>query len=538
MRRINLYITVFLILVLFVYLAFLDTLAKPVFEKLATEQYGAEVSIDRISLRPFAGQATLFDLQVVDRRDANRNLVQADRVYVDLDVWKLVENVVDVSNMEIDGLLSFAPRATPGTILRPLVAEDSGLAKIGLPSFELPDVDQLIDKQRDAIEAELDAVKQNFRDIEAKWKQSVDSIPDDEDIKAWKARIKQLKKPDNPLQALAAVNEVKTVQAEIESEIERMRNMQGAFTQDMQFLQQQVNLATNMPQKYTNLLLQSLGLDSSQFAELGRYLLRGDLNGLLQQVLAPLAYNASGEAATQENAMPIFVRRASVNGSLLPSASGLQVSGELKDFAWPLANAENIATLLLKGSTLDGGSLLVDAAVDHRTSPNDRVAVNIADLPLKNMVLKGTEDLGIHLLKTLAAVTGELRVVDGKLDGAFTQKFTDTVFKTSLEEGAGRSAQLIARLLETSSNYMMSIGFGGTLENPKLKFKSDMDELFRKTIEGAIGESVSKLTNELQLELSKQIGPEIAAARQRFLSMEGLQTELTANLQELNQLKP
>ena len=114
MRRINLYITAFLLLVLVVYLAFLDTLAKPVFERLATEQYGAEVSIDSLSLQPFMGRATLFELQVVDRRNAMQNLVQADRVYVDIDMIKLAESVIDVSDMEIDGLLAFAPRETAG----------------------------------------------------------------------------------------------------------------------------------------------------------------------------------------------------------------------------------------------------------------------------------------------------------------------------------------------------------------------------------------------------------------------------------------
>jgi hypothetical protein len=536
MRRINLVITAVLVLILGVYLLFLDTLAKPIFERLATEQYGAEVSIDSLELRPFRGKATLYNLQVADRRDAMRNLVQADRVHVDMDVWQLVENVVDVSNMEVDGLLAFAPRATPATILRPLVSEDSELAKVGLPSFEIPDVDDLIDRQRDEIKTELEAVQQRFETVEAKWKDTVESVPGDEEIAAWKARIRALQKPDNPLQALAAVNEAKTVYSEIEGEIQRVRNLRSEFQSDMQMLREQVNLASSLPEKHTRLLVQSLGLDSGQIAQLGQYILRGDLNGLLQQVLAPLAYNASGEAGEQDNAMPVFVRRAAINGSLLPSAAGLSVNGELTDFAWPLANAEDVATLLLKGNSLSGGSLAVNANVDHRTTPNDRVGVDISNLPLKNMALAGTEELGIQLMQTLASVSGELRVIDGKLDGAFTQRFTETVFDTTLREGAGRAAQLIARVLESSTSYLMSIGFGGTLEKPELSFKSDMDELFRSTIESAISESVNEFTNDLNLQLSREIGPEITAAREQFGDLEMLQAELQKNLSELDKL--
>ena len=395
MRRFTLYISAFLALVLVVYLLFLNTLAKPVFEQLATEQYGAEVSIDRIELRPFRGQATLYNLQVVDRRNAMKNLVQAERVYADLDVWRLVDNVVDVSKMEVDGLVSFAPRQSAGTILRPLVEEDSPLAKVGLPDFEIPDLDQLVYRKRDELMGEAEALEQSFETVEAKWKQKVDSIPGEEEIKAYKERIRKLKKPDNPLQALSAVSEVQTVYREINTELDRVRNMQQEFRGDMQMLREQVELAGKLPQKYTNALVRDLGLNPEQIAELGRYILRGDLSGLLQQVLAPLALNASGEADTQENAMPVFVRHATINGSLLPAAAGLSVNGELKDFAWPLDRAQNVATLLLEGSSLSGGKLAVNANVDHRGKPEDRVVVNIADLPLKGMSLAGTEGVEV-----------------------------------------------------------------------------------------------------------------------------------------------
>jgi hypothetical protein len=536
MRRINRYIVIFLALILIVYLAFLDTLAKPIFESQATEMYGAEVSIDRIRLQPFLGKATLYELQVGDRRDANQNLVQADRVYVDIDIIKLAENVIDVSDMEVDGLVAFAPRAVPATILRPLVAEGSGIARVGLPDFEMPDVDRLIDRQRDALEEEVEQLKRGFEGKQDKWKSRLEEVPDEAELKAYKARIKQLKNVKDPIQALAAIQEVQAVYKEVNREIENLRSMRQEFRGDMQSLREQVEQSGKLPEKYTRRLVESLGLSSEQMAQLGRQLLSGNLDGLLQQVLAPLAFNASGEAGAQEDAMPIFIRRAVVNGSLLPSAAGLSVDGELKDFAWPLENADSAATFALAGSSLNGGSLNVDAIVDHRVRPDDRVSVNIADLPLKEMGLAGTEELGIRMLQALVNMTGELSVRDGKLDGAFINQFSQTVFDTDLKEGAGRAAQLIARVLESTNQYMMRIGFGGTLEDPKLSLDSDMDQIFQTTIQGAIQLAVGELTANLKQRISTEVGPEIAAARQQFTALESLQAELQESLEELNSL--
>lgn len=536
MRRISTYIVLFLTLILVVYLAFLDTLAKPVFESIATEQYGAEVSIDRLSLKPFRGKATLYDLQVADRRNPMRNLVQAERVYVDIDIIKLVENVVDVSEMEVDGLLAFGPRGAPATILRPLVEEDSGIAQVGLPDFQLPDVDGLLDEQRDALVGEVAALEQSFQDTQVKWQQNIDSVPDQDDINAWKERINNLKSVDQPLQAARAATEVKAVYQEVNDELQRLQNLAQDFRGDMQMLREQVELAGKLPEKYTSRVVDSLGLTSEQMAQLGRQVLRGDMDGLLEQVLAPLAFNASGEAATQQDAMPVFVRRASLNGSLIPSAAGLSVNGELKDFAWPLENAEQVATLLLQGSSLNGGSLTVDANVDHRGEPSGSVKIDIADLPLKDMSMAGTETLGVTLLQTLANVSGELRVNGGQLDGGFANRFTQTEFETQLRDGAGRAAELLARVLESSNDFMMQMDFSGTLTDPQVSLASDMDQIFQQALEGAIREGVTEFTNELQLKMSDEVGPKLAAARDQFDALEALQGDLRNKLAELNTL--
>ena len=520
MRRINLYIILFLALILIIYLAFLDTLAKPIFERQATNMYGAEVSVDSLSLKPFLGKATLYGLQVADRRNAMRNLVEAERVYVDIDMIRLVENVVDVSEMEVDGLLSFAPRPTPARILRPLVSEGSGIARAGLPDFKIPDVDRLVDQQRDALMGELDQLKTTFADKQKQWQTRLEGIPDEQEIRAYRERIKKLKGVEKPLEAVTALKELQTIYAEVNGEIESLRSMQQAFRGDLEMMREQIDLASRLPGKYTRQLVESLGLSSEQMAQLGRQLLRGDLDGLLQQVLAPLAFN----------------RHARLNGSLLPSAVGLSVNGEITDFAWPLDQADAVSLLRLTGRAVTGGALEIDANVDHRGKPEDRVKVDIADLPFKNMTLAGSEDLGIKLLQTLVAVSGELSVTDGKLDGGFTNRFTNTVFDMTLGEDAGRAARLIAKVLQSSNEYMMRIGFGGTLEEPKLNFASDMDKIFRNAIEGEIQDRVAQLTADLQQQISREIGPEIAAARQQFNALETLQEELQQNLGQLAKL--
>jgi len=304
MRRINVYITLALLGLLVIYFALLDTLAKPIFESQATEIYGAEVSIDSIKVSPFVGRVTLYNLQVADRRDAMRNLARADQVYMDLSILKLADNIVEVEELAIDGLVMFSRRGSAATILRPLVADDSGIATASLPNFKLPDADALIAIQRDKLEADMDQFKQSLAQKKVKWQKKIATLPTPEDIDQYKQRIRDLRRSEGGLEKMAAINKAQGLYAQVNGDIQTIQSMQQEFRGDLQRMREQVDMAADLPQKHVDELIASLGLSSDQLAQIGSRILRGDLAGLTEQVLAPLAYNASGEVNSQVN-MPI-----------------------------------------------------------------------------------------------------------------------------------------------------------------------------------------------------------------------------------------
>ena len=104
MRSSTRYTVIFFSVLLVVYLLLLDTLAKPLFESQATEMYGAQVSIDSLHISPFVGKVTLFQLQVADRSNAMRNLAQADKAYVDISILKLAKDIIEVEQLDLEGL--------------------------------------------------------------------------------------------------------------------------------------------------------------------------------------------------------------------------------------------------------------------------------------------------------------------------------------------------------------------------------------------------------------------------------------------------
>jgi hypothetical protein len=536
MRRINRNILWVLIAILGVYLALLDIIAKPLFEYQASEIYGAEVSIDSLDFSPFRGQVTLHQLSVADRRNAMRNLAQAERVYVDIDMEKLAGDVIDVEELNVEGLALLTRRTDPATILRPLLPPNSDIATAGLPNFDFPDVDGLIAKQREKLDTDLTAFTSALDQAEIKWVDRLAELPDRGQVFAYKQRVMKLRHNRNAISRLAGLAEMQNIYVAVSDDARKLQAVQQEFREDVQLMRAQVDAVTSLAANHANQLIDSLGLSPRQMAQIGSQVLRGDLSGISQQVLAPLAYNASGQV-NAENSMAIFIRHGTIAGSILPSAAGFSAQGEIENFAWPLELADLPALLKLEGSSLDGGSMLIEASIDHRSQPADLMRVEIDDLSLRNMLLEGTEALNIELNQALANISGEMRVDGEALSGRFTQNFSEVIFHTELRENAGDSARLLAAVLDSNTDFNMNINFAGTLQSPRMSFSSDLDSLIWATLRNAISERVTALTQELENRISREMGPQIASVRDRMAALTEMQEQLDTNLHELGRIK-
>lgn len=532
MRSTTRYTVYFFLLLLVIYFAMLDSLAKPLFERQASDMYGAEITVSALEVSPFVGKVTLYDLQVPDRRYALRNLAVADRVYIDIHILRLAEDVVDVEELTIEGLTVFAPRDSEAVIHRPLLAKNDPIVQAGRPDFNLPDVDTLIARQQKSFLADIDALKSQFSDIEAKWRVASKDMPNATDLEGYRSRIEQLQQQSRAADPLGPSQELLQVYAELQVDIEGMQLLQQRFRGDLQMMRELMDEASQLPEYHTNQLMGSIGLSNAQVAQLSSRMLRGDLGGLLQQVLAPLAYNQSGAAKASDD-MPIKIDRAMISGQLLHSAPGLKANGELLNFGWPLGLKSEPTTLAVVGRTPEGGELRIRASVDHRGEANDSVNVAMDNISLRDMPLAGSSDLGLTMEQAIANVQGEMTLTDNQLSGRFNQSFADAIFQTTLGDNAGGASRLIAASLQNTRDFQFDLGLTGTVFEPHLSYSTNLDDSMANNLQGFLEARVAQLTNELNVGLSREIGPAIAEARDQLFNMETLQVELQKSLDQL-----
>ncbi len=517
-------------ILLVVYLMLWDTIAKPLFEAQASDLYGGEVSIDRLDMSVWQGKTTLYHIQVADRSNPMRNLAEAHRVYIDIHLMKLLaRNVVDVESMEIEGLTVFTDREKPAETIRPLIDPDSDLAKADLPDFELPDLDALIAQRQSELESDLIQLEDVFRATDAKWRPRIAELPTTEEIASLRAQSDELERAYKNGDASTELTEqARQVQQEISVRLAAINVMYLEFTHDMQQLRAALAEADQLPIRHSRSMLRDLGLSPEQTARLGNEMLRGELSGVLQQVLAPIVYSSAGEV--DQTKTPVHIEQASISGHLLNPAKELQVSGELRNFTWPLEQAGEAATLELAGRGSEGGLVQISARVDHRAGVSDDIEMSIQNLMMQGMQLEGDEELALELSAARATIEGGLKIRGNELSGNINQQYTETNFKTQLAPDAREAAQLIATMLENNHDYRINMRFAGTPSSPQITYASDMDQQFSATIKAAIADEVGRIIAAIERRAAEEARPRIAQARETIAELRELEASLAASL--------
>lgn len=167
---------------------FADTLVKHAIERTGASIVGAKVELGTVDLRPLQGAIHLTDLRVANPEAPMRNLIEADRISVDLLTEPLLTKKIVVQDLAVTGVRFNTPRKTSGALEHP--DPEAGAAwrqvnqwasQVRLPSLNLQGLGGVV--RTEAISADSLRTVQRARALIA----GVDSMRT-----AWESRVRDL----------------------------------------------------------------------------------------------------------------------------------------------------------------------------------------------------------------------------------------------------------------------------------------------------------------------------------------------------------
>jgi len=521
---------VFLFIALFWWLC-IDFIVKTAIETVGTEAVGAKVELAGASVTLLPTSLTLKQLRITNPDAPMQNIVEVGNISASIDSLELFGRRLIINEMDLSGLQFNTPRKSSGaTSDRSTAGSDESIFDLGgvIPGMSLPDVDSLIEKEKQAFLKEYEDISNHLKALEAGWQQRIDGLPDDAQIEEYKQRWEKAKK-GNIFEKAAAM---KSLKKDVDMDLADIKSLKKQLAEDTKTVKSELNRAKNLPATQTQRILSDVGLGSAEgdftSAILGdqlKPLLQRSLNYLKQmsgsapqQPEEPVYARGKGTWVTfkEDNPVPeLLIKFARLDGVLSIAKQDIHFTGQAEDLSHQPALWHKPASFQLEGQSADDAQLVAQGILDHRETVNkDSLDISLESFPLVDYAISEKADLQIMINKALSNFSAKLNLEGEVILADIKTGFSDLGLQVN-SANPSSSTSVISDTLSTLNAFDMALKVTGTLNKPAMSLSSDLDNILGKALKSKLKEQAAALKDKLTGAISQQMSPELEKLTQQ-----------------------
>lgn len=557
----------FLVLLVVLWIIFADRIVRNEAESNLSETLGTEVNIASLRIREADAAVDIGGLAIADPRDPMKNLFEAGAITVDLDPLPLAEKKIIIDQVKLSGLRFLTTRKTPARSADPnspagkLLSETRAWAKekFQFPKLALGRIDSaknlvLNPEQLGTVKAAktflgtVDSTREAFEQGLAalQLKPLVDSSA---------ALASQLAKTDPKTLGLAGVkNSVTSVQKSIDrikqarGQLETLEKSAKASLGTLQNGLAEVNAARLKDYAFARGLLQLPSFDapdigaslfgeqSTDYFQQGLYYAK-----VVQKYIPPglQPWNRPGPKRTRMSGTTVeFPREREYPRFLLREGDvDLATGGQAQNtFKASFANITSQPALLGRPATLSASGRIagdspisVDLSALSRhfgKSPKDSLQARVGGVSLPAIPFPGLP-FGVNPGKSTLGLSFSL--AGDRLAGAWeinSNQVTWTADSTRLQS-ASLVESTVWRVISGLTELRVRAELSGTISNPSIKIRSNLDDAIAARLRGLVGEEVAKAEAKARAAVDKLVDQQVTALQAK---VSDLQTQALTRL--------
>ena len=533
---------------------------KQEIETRATQEWGAEVNVGKVSLSLVPLGATIYDIQLTDHNKPEENLMVIQSAFADPDVVATLKTDLKpiLERVDIRGVEMHQPRTRPGKVYRkpkPIIPPDlkqqtqTVVAK-GLPDFKMPDPQRILKEEKLETVETAHRLQQRIAEMKQQWQALQQKLPNEKTLEELKQQLAQLQKQGLNPQAL---NQLDQLQQRIKQEQKKLEEARTFFA-DLQTLQKQLQVLTRLPEKDLQRLRQRYTFNVQGATHLVETLLGAEIQpyitvvqrwmDTLQQLTARKPDTGS-QPDKPSPAQDLLIRTLTIDGRL-PSG---RFDAEARDVTLNQAFYGVITPYQLryyhakadKPVVVKGKANLQDPKLADIQALLEGVGIRLQDLDLVKY-----PTLSLALKQAMAHISGKADVLSWeKIQGELSAQFKDVAW--ALLKVQDRDVQrYLTPVLNQIQDFNIRVGFSGSLHAPRIQIQTDLDKALSSSLQKLLRAELQKVEKQLAAELRQraqqklaELSPELAPLLSEKGRVEDLDKQLKALLeQELKKRLP
>ncbi|MGB0494848.1 MAG: TIGR03545 family protein [Kangiellaceae bacterium] len=526
------------ILLTFAWYLVAPVLLKSNIESFGTQALGAKLDVSEVELHLFPLGVSIKNIQATDPEQPMSNLVEIESVKFAIDTSKLLWKKIAIDELKIDGIQLATPRKSSGAIDTAKStgndqqdhSNDSlkdGFLESSL-SFNKNDVKQMVANADLLTLKNLEKLNNNQKEIKEFWDKELKSTQHKENLKAIEKEFNRLSKraKENSINLITDRKAWKKLKKDIKKEKESISALNKKLKSDKKEIAQQITAVKSSPEIDLNNIMSKTGLNnglSGVSRKMVDHLVGPQFTPWIEKLVTFVNHTKNIGTTQTEKDTPI--QQTSIGKKvqfkdehLFPQLLINKVSLSGKDELWKSkGSGNNLAYLPWVLATPADLSINIDS-LDGKSSANAEIMSHWQSPQNMNTQLQSTiKDWNVKSIKLMENAQGSWVVNSGVLNGSFAGSLTldninldlnlaITRANISSPEGLSGWQKSLSNSLSQQNKISISISAKGNLDNPKISFNTNLEEVFSTALGENLKENIGKQKEEIEEQLSKRVG--------------------------------
>jgi uncharacterized protein (TIGR03545 family) len=139
----------------------------------------------------------------------------------------------------------------------------------------------------------------------------------------------------------------------------------------------------------------------------------------------------------------------------------------------------------------------------------------LKQLALSGVSLSQSPDLPLQLEKGIADISANFGIDGDTLKGSAKGLVNQAKLLVANAAADNKTANLLAAALEDVSRLVMDLSVNGTVNEPAIKLKSNLDSILGDVLGAELKAKLGEAENELKAKLSSDYGPQMAKLQEK-----------------------
>lgn len=517
------FLVLVVLLVLLLYIV-APLIIKNSIEELATEALGAQVDVASVDLSLFPAAVSINQIAATDPDQPMKNIVEAAQIKFAVDTEVLFWKKIIIDEMTFSGVKTGTARKTSGELLggRRTTQAVKQAVDFVLPEVSGKDINTLVANADLITLKRANELKQQQASLEQQWKKDLDKNAFDSRIDKIEAEFKRLsdRLKSNKLNLLADRKDWKDLKKSIDKERENIKSLSQKLQQDKQNISQALKEVKQGPKDDLQKIMQKFGLGNGIEGLIDKYIDPQYTPWITKATELVKAVKPEEKATPEENSREtvqlgkkVYFKDKQIFPDLL--VKKIIIDGSTQN--WSLdGNGFNLgylpwligkpAELDLKFDGKSKGSIAINAVSSWSSANKMLTKVNssVNQWPLQAYQLMQTSEGQWQITAgTLSGtINGQLNLQTIDLNASFSVLSPQFDFPKQLTGWR----QSLASAISKQKSIDLKIIASGSLTEPKIRFKSNLEDVFKAAISSEFKQQTAKLEDKVKQKITEKVG--------------------------------